>query len=125
MWLRANDYVFEETFFVYVFDETFFFVFTFLTKLFFLFLRSFLAKTFFYLAKLHLVKNHFANFILRNFISHRLATPIHSLALAGSTLATPVALIFLNGWTDRQTDRQTDRHTHACSIIIDYIIINI
>ena len=119
------------------------FLFTFLMKLFFftflakhfVFLAQiyFLAKTCFYLGKvhlviliwrtlfgktsfgeLHLVKLPLAKLHLAKLIWRRLATPIHSLAWPGSTLATPVALIFSNGWTDRQTDKQT----HTCSIIL-------
>ena len=83
------------------------------------------AKTIFFLfgensfGELHLVKLQLANFIWqnfiwRNFIWRRLATPIYSLALPGSTLATPVALIFSNGWTNK--------HTHTNIHMLNYII---
>ena len=80
-------------FFFYLIEETFFF--TFLPKLFF-----------FFLPKIHL-----ANFIWRNFIWRVHLTKLHLAkpGSPGSTPATPVTLIFSNGWTDRQTNK----HTHA------------
>ena len=118
-WQKFCFYVMDKSLFFSVFDETMFF-FRFLTKTFFLrFWRKFFFAKLFFLAKtsfgeLHLEKIHLANFIRRNFIWHRLATPIHSLALPGPTLATPVALIFSNGWTKTQTN--------AHSIMLNYII---
>ena len=66
------------------------------------------------LGKLHLGKLHFVNFIW-----HWLATPIHSLAVPGSTQAKPVALIVSNGWTDRQTHAQLYNYIIDQCIIID------
>ena len=128
------NFFFDKPFF-YVFDETFFLRFWrnffclrfWRNSLFFRYCWNFLfCQNIFYLAKHHLAnfirptsfgETSFGDFISRNFIWPRLVTPILSLALPGSTLAMPVALICSNGLTDKQTNKNTNKKTHTCSII--------
>ena len=88
-------------FFIFLIETSFFYVFVktlFLPKHFFIW-RNFIWRTSF-------GETSFGELIWQNFIWRRLATPIHSLASPGLTLATPVVLIFSNGWTNRHTHAQ-------------------